>query len=71
MCLLLTAVEEVTALIVPSEEPAGLQGPAPVLAQLGGLHVLESLHRVLGDGAGLGVGELGTLCRAVLQIKNN
>ena len=62
VCLVLTAVEEVTAFIVPSEELAGRQAPAPLLAQLGALHVLEALHRVLCDGAGHRVGEHGALC---------
>ena len=64
VCLVLTAVEEVTTFIVPSEEQAGLHVPAQVLAQLGTGHVLETLHRVLCDGAGHRVGEHGTLCTA-------
>ena len=59
--LLLTTVEEVAAFIVPSEELADLHVPAEILTQLGALHVLETLHRVLCDGAGHRVGEHGAL----------
>ena len=61
MSLLLAAVQEVTAFIVPSEELAGLHVAAQVLAQLGACHVLETFHRVLCDGAGHRVGEHGAL----------
>ena len=54
----LAAVQQVAAAVEPGEVEAGLESPAQLLAELRAVLVLEPLHRVLRDGAGLTIREL-------------